>query len=168
MPQPVPRPPLRRAAGFTLVELMIAVVVIGVLAAIAIPAFTDAIRKSRRSDAFAALSTIQQAQERWRSNNASYATLLGNTATAGDPPNGLGLSTTSPSAYYTVSLSGVGNSGYTALAVAASDKSQASDAGCQVMAVRMTGGNLLYGSAAAVAGLDWSATNPDASRCWAR
>jgi type IV pilus assembly protein PilE len=167
MSQSAQTPPPRSAAGFTLIELMIAVVVIAVLAAIAIPAFTDAVRKSRRSDAFAALSAVQQAQERWRSNNASYAPLA-NSAESGDPANGLGLSTTSPSAYYTVSLSGVDNTSYTALAVAASDKSQASDAGCQVMAVRMTGGNLVYGSAATVSGLNFTADNPDAQRCWAR
>ena len=56
--------------GFTIVELTIALVVVGVLASIALPSFMDAIRKSRRSDAFAALSAVQQAQERWRGNNA--------------------------------------------------------------------------------------------------
>jgi type IV pilus assembly protein PilE len=167
MPQSALTPTPRRSAGFTLIELMIAVVIIAVIAAIAIPAFTDAVRKSRRSDAFAALSAVQQAQERWRSNNASYAPLA-NTAESGNPANGLGLSATSPSAYYAISLSGVGATGYTAIALAASDKSQASDAGCQVMAVQMAGGNLIYGSAATVSGLDFSADNPDAQRCWAR
>ena len=74
----------------------------------------------------------------------------------------------SPSAYYGISLDNVGNTGYDALAVAASGKSQASDSGCQVMAVRMADGNLLYGSATSAAGLDWTATNPDPQRCWAR
>jgi type IV pilus assembly protein PilE len=167
MSQSAQTPPPRRAAGFTLIELMIAVAIVAIISAIAIPAFTDAVRKSRRSDAFAALSAVQQAQERWRSNNASYAPLA-NTAESGNPPNGLGLSTTSPSAYYGISLSGVGATGYTATALADSTKSQGSDAGCQVMAVRMTGGNLVYGSAATVSGLNFGASNPDAQRCWAR
>jgi type IV pilus assembly protein PilE len=167
MSQPTPNPIVHRAHGFTLIELMIAVVIAAIIAAIAIPAFTDAVRKSRRSDAFAALSTVQQAQERWRSNNANYAPLA-NTATGGNPPNGLGLGSASPSAYYGISLSGVGDTGYTAIAEAASGKSQASDSGCQVMAVRMAGGNLVYGSAAAVSGLNFAADNPDAQRCWAR
>jgi type IV pilus assembly protein PilE len=160
-------PPPRQSTGFTLIELMIAVVIIAVISAIAIPAFTDAVRKSRRSDAFAALLTLQQAQERWRSNNASYAPLA-NTATSGNPANGLGLSTTSPGAYYSISVSGVDNTGYSAFAIAASDKSQAGDAGCQVMAVRLARGNLVYGSAATVSGLDFAADNPDPQRCWAR
>jgi type IV pilus assembly protein PilE len=167
MSQLAPTPQARRAHGFTLIELMIAVVIVAIIAAIAIPAFTDAVRKSRRSDAFAALSTVQQAQERWRSNNASYAPLA-NTATSGNPPNGLGLGSTSPSAYYGISLASVGATGYTAIAAAASGKSQASDAGCEVMAVRMAGGNLVYGSAATTGGLDFTADNPDAQRCWAR
>ena len=82
--------------GFTLIELMIAVAVVSILVAVALPTFNDAIRKGRRSEAFAALSQVQQAQERWRSNNANYAsntqlTLPITPATAGDPV-GLGLS----------------------------------------------------------------------------
>jgi type IV pilus assembly protein PilE len=157
----------RRSGGFTLIELVIAVVIIAILSAIAIPSFIDSVRKSRRSDAFVALSAVQQAQERWRSNNASYAPLA-NTATGGAPPNGLGLPATSPSEYYAVSLTGVDNVGYTAVATAASDKSQAGDAGCQVMMVRLAGGNLLYAGAASVAGVDFTAANPDPNRCWAR
>ncbi len=88
--------------GFTLIELMIALVVLGLLAGVALPSFLDAIRKSRRSDAIAALNTIMQAQERFRSNRAEYSNSLTNAAN-GDPP-GLGLSTTSPSGYYTLSL----------------------------------------------------------------
>jgi type IV pilus assembly protein PilE len=161
-----PRAP-RRTGGFTLIELVIAVVIIAILSAIAIPSFIDSVRKSRRSDAFVALSAVQQAQERWRSNNASYAPLA-NTATSGDPPNGLGLPTTSPGEYYTISLANVTNTGYDALASAASGKSQAGDAGCQAMAVRLAGGNLLYGGASSVAGVDFTAANPDPNRCWAR
>ncbi|MBK9683398.1 MAG: prepilin-type N-terminal cleavage/methylation domain-containing protein, partial [Betaproteobacteria bacterium] len=77
------------ASGFTLVELMIAVVIVALLASIALPSFMDSIRKSRRSEAFAALAQVQQAQERWRSNGSSYAESLTNAAN-GTPP-GLGM-----------------------------------------------------------------------------
>lgn len=148
--------------GFTLIELIIAVVVIGLLAMVAIPSVMEAIRKSRRTDAFNALAAVQQSQERFRSTRSQYAgNALLTVSTTADPP-GLGLPSTSPSGYYSVSLSGDSATGYTAIATAVSGSSQVKDVGCQVMAVRMTAGNLSYGSGAT--GPDWA----DPRRCWAR
>ncbi|MBT9455131.1 MAG: type IV pilin protein [Burkholderiaceae bacterium] len=148
--------------GFTLVELMLVVVVIGLLAAVALPSFIDSVRKSRRSDAFAAIAAVQQAQERWRSNHSSYATVLGNTAESGQPPDGLQLLGTSTGGYYTLALSNVTSTSYTVTATAVSSKSQAQDANCQLLAVRMQGGNVDYGSGATAADL------ADPGKCWAR
>ena len=61
--------------GFTLIELMIAVAIIGILASIAYPAYLDYIREARRADAQASLLELQINQERYRSYNASYATI---------------------------------------------------------------------------------------------
>jgi type IV pilus assembly protein PilE len=149
------------ASGFTLVELMIAVVVVALLASIALPSFMDSIRKSRRSEAFAALAQVQLAQERWRSNGSSYAESLTNAAN-GTPP-GLGMaSATTAKGYYTLSLSGAGASGYTVTATAVAGTSQASDGNCKVLAAQVQGGNLSHGSGAAAAAF------PDANRCWAQ
>ena len=52
------------SAGFTLVELMIVVVVIGILAAIAYPSYTRYVEKARRADAMATLLDISQRLER--------------------------------------------------------------------------------------------------------
>lgn len=149
------------ASGFTLVELMIAVVIVALLASIALPSFMDSIRKSRRSEAFAALAQVQLAQERWRSNGSSYAESLTNAAN-GTPP-GLGMaSATTAKGYYTLSLSGAGASGYTVTATAVAGTSQASDGNCKVLAAQVQGGNLSHGSGAAAAAF------PDANRCWAQ
>lgn len=61
--------------GFTLIELMIAVVIIGILSAIAYPSYTDYVRKSRRAEAKSMLQEIQLVQERYRANNSTYGTL---------------------------------------------------------------------------------------------
>ena len=60
---PAPTPLLRAGGGYTLIEVMIALAIIAILASVAMPSFFDSIRKSRRSEAVAALSAVQQAQE---------------------------------------------------------------------------------------------------------
>jgi len=55
---------VRTAKGFTLIELMIVVAVVGILAAIAYPSYQDSIRKSRRADAKSALLELTQFMER--------------------------------------------------------------------------------------------------------
>lgn len=60
---------------------MIAVAVIAILAAIAIPAFNEQVRKSRRSEALAEAGRVQLAMERWRADNPSYASNSLNAAT---------------------------------------------------------------------------------------
>jgi type IV pilus assembly protein PilE len=58
--------------GFTLVELMIAVAVVGILAAIAIPSYQESLKKSRRSDAQASLMNFANAMERHFTETSTY------------------------------------------------------------------------------------------------
>lgn len=158
-----PAPP--GSTGFTLIEVMITVAIVSILAMVAFPTFMDGFRKGRRAEAFAALSAVQLAQERWRANSPTYADNLSNAPTA--TPPGLNLPATStPSGYYAISLSGVGADGYTALATAVSSTSQAKDTRCKVLGARMAGGNILRGSGES--SIDWAAANPDSGSCWAR
>ena len=149
--------------GFTLIELMIAVVVVGILAAIAFPSFMDSIRKSRRSEAFTALNNVQQAQERFRSNNNAYTSNLTSSPTDSTTP-GLGLTSSTPSGYYTIAITNAGPNTYTITATANSGTSQAQDTNCAVMGARLTGANLEYASSSGAGSLSWANTNP----CWSR
>ena len=62
----------KRQTGFTLVELMIVVAIIGVLAAIAIPSFTSYQLRAKRSEAYANLVSIARSQETFFVTNGFY------------------------------------------------------------------------------------------------
>lgn len=155
------------ARGLTLVELMIVVAVVAIITAVALPNYLDSLRKGRRVEAFAALADIQQRQERHRSNQPVYASSLTDARTASPPGLELPGSRTS-GGLYDLSLSGVSATGYVVAAVAVAGASQQSDERCRALAVRYTGGNVRYGGAATVAGIDWSAADSDPNRCWQR
>lgn len=66
----------RRSRGFTLIELMVVVAIIAILAAIAVPGYQWAAMKGRRAEGKAYLSALVNAQERYYSLHAGYATTL--------------------------------------------------------------------------------------------
>lgn len=63
---------LHRRRGFTLVELMIALAIVGIIAVMALPAYRQALLKSYRSDAKVTLSRLATLQERYYFGNNSY------------------------------------------------------------------------------------------------
>jgi type IV pilus assembly protein PilE len=74
----------RQQNGFTLIELMIVVAIVGILAAIAVPSYQDSVRKSRRADAKGALLGLANAMERNFTTTNSYLGAAGTTATPAD------------------------------------------------------------------------------------
>lgn len=98
---------MRRSKGFTLIELMIVVAIVGILAAIALPLYNEQIRKGRRADAMRAVGGLQLQLERWRAENPSYAPCT-------PTPCGSGVYPTAPtSTFYTIAITGPGTSAYT-------------------------------------------------------
>jgi type II secretion system protein G len=64
---------LRNSKGFTLIELMIVVVIIGILAALAIPRFTQASARAKEKEADGILKQIYTLQNAYYANNGTYA-----------------------------------------------------------------------------------------------
>ena len=106
-----------RSGGFTLIELMVALLIVAILAAIAIPTYLDSLRKSRRADGIQALRSLQLAQERYRASNTTYGTLAA-----------LPFSSTSPNGWYTIAVTSPTATSYTATATAITGSTQVSDA----------------------------------------
>ncbi|MDE2146400.1 MAG: type IV pilin protein [Burkholderiales bacterium] len=153
-----------RVAGFTLVELMIAIVVLAVLAAVAFPSYLNALRKGRRSEAVAALSAVQQGQERWRANNQQYTTSLTD-LNSGMPASG---AVTGPGGYYALSIEQAGATGYVLAAQAVAGTSQAGDTGCQTMRLQLFNGAIFYGGCNACSTPAAGAQVSDPNRCWSK
>ncbi|MBA4242930.1 MAG: pilus assembly protein PilE [Pseudomonas sp.] len=61
--------------GFTLIEVMLVVVIVGILAAIAIPNYQDYITRSKRAEGMAMLQEMSARQERFYAQNNRYVTV---------------------------------------------------------------------------------------------
>lgn len=118
----------RVRSGFTLAELLTALVVVAVLTAVAVPLWRVHLLRVRRTEATAALITLQSAQDRHFGRQARYADSAQLTRPA---PEGLGLQTQSAHGYYEITLRTSDDGlGYRATARAARATGQSDDTRC--------------------------------------
>jgi type IV pilus assembly protein PilE len=71
--------------GFTLVELLISVAIVGILAGIVYPSYTDSVKRSRRSEAMVELVRVANMQEQYFADNRTYATDMTKLGFPADP-----------------------------------------------------------------------------------
>lgn len=129
--------------GFSLIELLIVVAVVGILAAIAYPSYVDAITQSRRADAKTTLLDIAQRIERFYSENHSYANVA---ASVGGTPQA------SPDGWYSITITSTATT-YNLTAVP--QNAQANDTGCQTFTYNNLGQEGVAGGATLTANQCW-------------
>ena len=81
-----------KKSGFSLVELTIVVVILGVLATFAVPRFMSSVEKTKASEAFTYLSQIESAQARYNAENGRYTNRLNDLDISLDRPEFFSIS----------------------------------------------------------------------------
>lgn len=113
-----------KAKGFTLIELMIVVIIMGILAMAAYPSYQDQVMKTRRTEGQSALLHLATAMEHYYTENLSY--------TGATTPSVLGHSSTTTNGHYTLTISDLSDTTYTVTATPAG--AQAGDS-CGVLTI---------------------------------
>ena len=124
--------------GVTLIELIVVVIIVGILAAIALPSYRNYVIRSQRSDAKDALLTLATAQEKFYQQCNRYATGIagapncvgGNLQGAGASKNGWYILTIDPAS---------GLTSYTVFADAAVGGNQFQDTACRTFRINERG-----------------------------
>lgn len=140
----------RAARGFTMIEMLVALSLAGVLSSVAVPTFQGQLQKARRADVLVSMMQVQLGESRWRANGSSYGTLAQ-----------IGVRPMSASGHYTLALRASDDDGYEVLATATG--AQAADTPCRNMLLRVVGANIVQAS-----GPDATVTNPAVAnrKCW--
>lgn len=130
-----------RLAGYSFLELLIVLLIVSILVTIAYPSYAAQVGKGRRVDAMTALHRIQQAQERWRADHASYTADLASLRLPID------------AGAYRLTLADSGPHGYTAVATATW-----ADPACTTLILAVQGGQTTLGATGTASG----------RQCWNR
>lgn len=135
-----------RSQGFSLIELMIAVVIVGILAAVAIPMYSDYVTRSRRADGQATLMQVAQELERCYTQFSKYNDNSCSVVSSST------VNETSDQGFYVISASGGALTESNFTLTATPQNEQADDTDCTTLTLTHLG--------------EQSATGDDPDSCW--
>ena len=142
---PRKNPDKARSQGFTLIEMMIVVAIIGILSTIAYPSYQKYVLQSRRVDAKNALLDYAARQERYFSVHNSYATLLKDLGYGDTAASTLDINASGQVFYkLTIPDGGVTSTSFTATAVPTG--AQVKDTECGTYQITQTGARTVTGT----------------------
>lgn len=127
----------KQVAGFTLIELMMAVAIVGILGAIAYPMYTDSVRKSNRTDAITELNDIAIRLQRCYSMYSTYNPASGKCDLIDKLKLPAGVTTRG--GLYVINGSDFDNLTYTITATPVAGKMQEKDLACDKFTLDQTG-----------------------------
>jgi type IV pilus assembly protein PilE len=119
---------MRKQRGVTLIELIVVMVIIGILAAIAIPSYRQYVMRSQRADAQAALLALATAQEKFYLQCGTYATAFGAASSCADGE--VAFSAVSEKGWYDLTIPAANATGFTIRAAPAAGSPQLTDGQC--------------------------------------
>ncbi len=115
--------------GFTLIEVMIVVVIVGILASIAYPSYRNYVLRTNRAEGAAHIMRVLQAQERHHSQNMAYTTTLAD----------LGVPTNSETSRYSISTMAACSGSAIARCVSVTATAATTDPVCNTMTMTSRG-----------------------------
>lgn len=136
----------RDTRGFTLIEMMIAVVIVAILASIALPNYTDAVARGRRADAQTQLLSAAQFIERYFTANGTYVGVTVPTSLARSPESG--------TSQYSIAATGVALTTYVLTATPVTTAAMSTDK-CGAFIIDQTGAKTLGATATAAIADCW-------------
>lgn len=124
------------AKGFTLIELMTVILILGILIGVGVPTYRTYVMRAQRAEAKTTLMRVQAQQEKFYMQNNTYTTDVNN-----PPPAGLGIPA-SENLYYDIAIVAAAGGltiGYTVSATPAAGSPQLDDDDCALFSVDQSG-----------------------------